>query len=216
MGAESACVLHPCPRRADRDRRTVGLGEVDDRGAADPLPRPPGEVPFDGVAARDLALADVRGHVALVDDDPYLFATSVAENVRLARPGATDDEVAAALRVAGLGTWVDGRRTAHPDRRGTSRRLRRRAGTARAGAGRPGEQPVVVLDEPPPISTRPRPSRSPPTCSRPWPGGASCGSPTRTSAWARWIVWSSSGAWLRFRDSGQSFPTGTTTTGHGA
>ena len=58
---------------------------------------------FDGVDARDLALDDVRAHVALVDDDPYLFATSVAENVRLARPAASDDEVADALRVAGLG-----------------------------------------------------------------------------------------------------------------
>ena len=109
---------------------------------------PPGEVAFDGVAARDLALADVRGHVALVDDDPYLFATSVAENVRLARPSATDDEVAAALRVAGLGTWVDGvglHTLIGAGHRDVSGGERARLGLARAVLG---EQPVVVLDEP--------------------------------------------------------------------
>lgn len=109
---------------------------------------PTGEVSFDGVPARDLALHDVRAHVALVDDDPYLFATSVVENVRLARPAATDDEVAAALRVAGLGAWVEavGLHTligaGHRDVSGGERA---RLGLARAVLGR---QPVVVLDEP--------------------------------------------------------------------
>jgi ATP-binding cassette subfamily C protein CydCD len=109
---------------------------------------PPGEVLLDGVSARHLALDDVRGHVALVDDDPYLFATSVAENVRLARPGATDDEVAAALRVAGLGTWVDGvglHTLIGAGHRDVSGGERARLGLARAVLG---EQPVVVLDEP--------------------------------------------------------------------
>jgi ATP-binding cassette subfamily C protein CydCD len=109
---------------------------------------PPGEVRFDGVAARDLALDDVRGHVALVDDDPYLFATSVVENVRLARPGATDDQVAAALRVAGLGTWVEGvglHTLIGAGHRDVSGGERARLGLARAVLG---EQPVVVLDEP--------------------------------------------------------------------
>ena len=98
--------------------------------------------------ARDLALDDVRAHVALVDDDPYLFATSVAENVRLARPGASDDEVVDALRIAGLGPWVaaTGLHTligaGHRDVSGGERA---RLGLARAVLG---AQPVVVLDEP--------------------------------------------------------------------
>jgi len=109
---------------------------------------PPGEVLFDGLSARDLALDDVRGHVALVDDDPYLFATSVAENVRLARPGATDDEVLAALRVAGLGPWVDGvglHTLIGAGHRDVSGGERARLALARAVLG---EQAVVVLDEP--------------------------------------------------------------------
>ncbi len=109
---------------------------------------PAGEVAFDGVSARELALSDVRAQVALVDDDPYLFGTSVAENVRLARPGATDDEVTDALRTAGLGTWVDtvGMHTligtGHRDVSGGERA---RIGLARAVLG---AQHLVVLDEP--------------------------------------------------------------------
>ncbi len=109
---------------------------------------PAGAVSFDDVDARDLALDEVRGHVALVDDDPYLFATSVAENVRLARPGATDAEVADALRVAGLATWVDGvglHTLIGAGHREVSGGERARLGLARAVLG---EQPVVVLDEP--------------------------------------------------------------------
>jgi ATP-binding cassette subfamily C protein CydCD len=109
---------------------------------------PAGEVVFDGLSARRLALDDVRGHVALVDDDPYLFATSVVENVRLARPGATDDEVAAALRVAGLGVWVDGvglHTLIGAGHRDVSGGERARLGLARAVLG---EHAVVVLDEP--------------------------------------------------------------------
>ncbi|WP_310529069.1 ATP-binding cassette domain-containing protein, partial [Nocardioides sp.] len=109
---------------------------------------PAGEVSFDGVSARDLALDDVRCQVALVDDDPYLFATSVAENVRLARPGASDPEVADALRVAGLGAWLDGvglHTLIGAGHRDVSGGERARLGLARAVLG---AQPIVVLDEP--------------------------------------------------------------------
>jgi hypothetical protein len=38
--------------------------------------------------------------VGLVDDDPHVFASSVAENVRLARPGASDDDLVNELEAA--------------------------------------------------------------------------------------------------------------------
>lgn len=66
-----------------------------------------GAVRLDRADYRSLALADVRGRVGYVDDDPHVFASTVVENVRLARPGAADDEVAAALRQAHLGPWLD-------------------------------------------------------------------------------------------------------------
>ena len=59
-----------------------------------------GAVRLDGV---DLKTADplaVRGRVALVPQEPAIFAESVAENVRYGRPGATDDEVRAACVAA--------------------------------------------------------------------------------------------------------------------
>ena len=67
-----------------------------------------GEVSMGGARSRELDPDDVRGVVGLVDDDPHVFATTVAENVRLARPAADDAAVEAALRRARLGPWLDG------------------------------------------------------------------------------------------------------------
>lgn len=93
---------------------------------------------------------DVRGVVGLLDDDPYLFASTLAENVRLARPDATDAEVADALRRARLGEWL----AALPD--GLATRLGDGAASvsggerARIGLARLllADHPVLVLDEP--------------------------------------------------------------------
>ena len=62
-----------------------------------------------GLGGRDLsalALDDVRSRVGLVDDDPHVFASTLVENVRLARPGGGDAEVDLAIRRAGLGPWL--------------------------------------------------------------------------------------------------------------
>ncbi|GAB7007111.1 thiol reductant ABC exporter subunit CydD [Nocardioides sp. AN3] len=66
-----------------------------------------GEMRLGATAMPALALDDVRRTVGLVDDDPHVFASSVVENVRLARPAASDGEVEAALRQAHLGDWLD-------------------------------------------------------------------------------------------------------------
>jgi ATP-binding cassette subfamily C protein CydCD len=65
-----------------------------------------GTVRIGGRDLRDSRLHDVRGHVGLASDDPHVFASSVCENVRLARPDASDAEVADALGRARLGAWV--------------------------------------------------------------------------------------------------------------
>ncbi len=52
-----------------------------------------GEVRFDGVDLRDFRTADVYGSMAIVAQDPFLFATSVYDNIRCARPDATDEEI---------------------------------------------------------------------------------------------------------------------------
>ncbi|HET7568465.1 MAG TPA: thiol reductant ABC exporter subunit CydC [Gaiellaceae bacterium] len=66
-----------------------------------------GRATLDGHDLREYAQDDVRRVVALCGQDAHLFATTIRENVRLARPGATDAEIAAALRRAGAGPWLD-------------------------------------------------------------------------------------------------------------
>jgi len=59
-----------------------------------------GSLQFDGSDLRDLKVADVQKHVAIVTQDPFLFATTIRENIRCGRPEASDGEVEAAARVA--------------------------------------------------------------------------------------------------------------------
>ncbi|WZH53428.1 MAG: thiol reductant ABC exporter subunit CydD [Nocardioides alkalitolerans] len=93
---------------------------------------------------------DVRRRVGLVDDDPYLFASTVAENVRLARPSATDAEVEHALVAARLDLWLAGLPAGLATRIGdggvgVSGGERARIGLARALLA---DTAVLVLDEP--------------------------------------------------------------------
>lgn len=104
-----------------------------------------GDVPLD-----DLAQADVRRAVALVDQDARLFAGTIRDNVVLGRPAASDDEVARALSLAQLDGWVrslpEGLDTPvgeHGAR--VSGGQRQRIALARALCA---DAPVLVLDEP--------------------------------------------------------------------
>jgi ABC-type multidrug transport system fused ATPase/permease subunit len=59
-----------------------------------------GRVLYDGRDIREFRLADVYALVAIVAQDPFLFSTTVRENIRAARPAGTDAEVEAAARSA--------------------------------------------------------------------------------------------------------------------
>jgi len=104
----------------------------------------------DGVDVRDLPLDEVRRHVAVVDDEPHVFASSVAANLRLAAPEASDDGIRTALGRAGLCAWVDALPEGLETRLGTGGRgvsggERTRLGVARALLA---DRPLVLLDEP--------------------------------------------------------------------
>jgi ATP-binding cassette subfamily B protein len=59
-----------------------------------------GSITIDGVDVRDLSLATLSSTVGVVSQDPYLLHASIAENLRFARPDATDDELAEAAHAA--------------------------------------------------------------------------------------------------------------------
>ncbi|MEJ7798507.1 MAG: ABC transporter ATP-binding protein [Solirubrobacteraceae bacterium] len=59
-----------------------------------------GRVTIDGVDVRDLSFASLARTVGLVSQDTYLFHATIAENLRFARPDATDAELVAAARAA--------------------------------------------------------------------------------------------------------------------
>ncbi|MGC5781178.1 ABC transporter ATP-binding protein [Methylobacterium sp. NFXW15] len=61
-----------------------------------------GAVLYDGVDVRDLSLHSLTDILGVVTQDPYLLHASVAENLRFARPDATDADLHAAARTAQL------------------------------------------------------------------------------------------------------------------
>ena len=85
-GAGKTTVARLVARFADVDRGVVRVGGVD---------------------VRDLATTDLLAQVAMVFQDVYLFEGSIADNVRVGRPGATDDEMLAAARLARVDEIVE-------------------------------------------------------------------------------------------------------------
>ncbi|MGY6703918.1 ABC transporter transmembrane domain-containing protein [Roseinatronobacter sp.] len=59
-----------------------------------------GQVRIDGQDLRDMARTDFRRALALVPQDPVIFATTAMDNIRFGRPGASDSEVIAAAKAA--------------------------------------------------------------------------------------------------------------------
>ncbi len=101
--------------------------------------------PYDALAGDQ-----VRRHVGLAEESPYVFSASVAANVRVARPDATDDEVERALANAALTTWREGLAEGLATRlggecTGLSGGEQRRLGLAREYLAR---RRIVIADEP--------------------------------------------------------------------
>ncbi|WP_049731989.1 ABC transporter ATP-binding protein [Rhizobium ecuadorense] len=65
-----------------------------------------GAIRIDGTDIRDVTLASLRRHVGVVQQDVYLFAGTVAENLRYGRPDASDAELEAAARAANAHDFI--------------------------------------------------------------------------------------------------------------
>ena len=66
-----------------------------------------GAVKIDGVDVRDLKLEDLRRQIGIVQQDVYLFAGTILENIRYGRPDATDAEVIAAAKAANAHGFIE-------------------------------------------------------------------------------------------------------------
>jgi ATP-binding cassette, subfamily B, bacterial len=67
-----------------------------------------GAIRVAGVDLREVSLASLRSSLVMVPQDGFLFDTTVAENVRMGRPDASDGDILAAFEALGLGGWVAG------------------------------------------------------------------------------------------------------------
>ena len=65
-----------------------------------------GAIRLDGTDLREMTREDFRAHMALVPQDPVIFATSAMENIRFGRPGASDAEVMQAARAAAAHDFI--------------------------------------------------------------------------------------------------------------
>ncbi len=67
-----------------------------------------GAILLDGVDIRDMKLQELRSNIGIVQQDVYLFAGTIMDNIRYGRPDATDEEVVRAAKNANAHEFIMG------------------------------------------------------------------------------------------------------------
>ena len=102
--------LHRQARRDHRHRRPAGQRQVDDR-APDPAllrRRPAAPITIDGQDIRDVTLESLRKAVAVVQQDPFLFTTTIENNIAYGDPWAREQRIERAAEYAQLANYIVG------------------------------------------------------------------------------------------------------------
>ncbi len=66
-----------------------------------------GRITIDGMDVREVTAASLRSQIGVVLQDTFLFSSTVMENIRFGKPGATDEEVLAAAKLANADTFIE-------------------------------------------------------------------------------------------------------------
>ncbi|MGD0152692.1 MAG: ABC transporter ATP-binding protein [Thermacetogeniaceae bacterium] len=108
-----------------------------------------GQVLVDGVDVREMTMHDLRQRIGFVPQSPILFSGTIAENIRYGKPGATDQEVVYAAKVAQASEFINSLPTGYESevaQGGTnlSGGQKQRLSIARALVRRPG---IYILDD---------------------------------------------------------------------